>query len=107
MKAYVETLIGKIVVAQSFLDLEVIIVDGDSTDSTASILHWHIEKYSNVIVMHQSNGRNAEARNTGITHARGNYVSFMDSEDLLHPDMIANVPKRICSKSIKMPRCSI
>lgn len=141
VKAYVETLIGKMVVAesetiyleakrpgipqvslvmaaynaeeyivrsidtalaQSFLDLELIIVDDGSTDSTASIIEWYAEKYSDVIGIHQPNGRTPSARNTGITHARGNYIAFMDSDDMLHPTMIANL-----FNSIQSNHCDI
>lgn len=59
---------------QSSLDLEIIIVDDGNTDSTTSIIDWYAEKYSKVIVMHQSNGRTPATGNTRITHARGNYV---------------------------------
>ena len=77
-----------VVLAQSFTDLEVIIVDDGSTDHTLDMLKWYAEEYSNVIVIHQENGGVASARNTGIKHARGEYIGFMDNDDMIHPDMI-------------------
>lgn len=77
--------------AQSFSNLEIIIVDDGSTDATSKILDWYGEKYANVRVIHQENGGVASARNTGIKQASGKYIGFMDNDDMLHPDMIARL----------------
>lgn len=80
-----------VVLAQSFTDLEIIIVDDGSTDGTADMLKWYAEEYSNVIVIHQENGGVASARNTGIKRAGGEYIGFMDNDDMIYPEMIKNL----------------
>lgn len=74
--------------AQTFANLEVIIVDDGSTDSTPNILDWYEEKYPNVKVIHQVNSGTAAARNTGIVQAEGKYIGFMDNDDMIRPDMV-------------------
>ena len=76
------------VLAQSFSELEIIIVDDGSTDHTPDIIEWYARKYLNIRVVHQENSGIAAARNTGIRNANGSYIGFMDSNDMLYPDMI-------------------
>lgn len=74
--------------AQSFTNLEIIIVNDGSTDGTARILSWYAEKYPNVIAIHQENLGAPAARNAGILQASGEYISFLDSDDMIYPDSI-------------------
>lgn len=74
--------------AQSFPDLEIIIVDDGSTDGTLEILEWYAQRYNNVIIIRQENSGPATARNMGIKQANGEYIGFMDSDDMIHPDRI-------------------
>ncbi len=74
--------------AQSFGDMEVIIVDDGSTDGTWNIIQWYKERYPQVKLFCQPNGGQASARNTGISQAAGKYIGFMDNDDMLRPDMI-------------------
>ncbi|MCI8799084.1 MAG: glycosyltransferase [Lachnospiraceae bacterium] len=77
--------------AQSLSDVEIVVVDDGSTDATPGILDWYAERYSNVVVIHQENGGASTARNAGIKSANGSYMEFMDSDDMIHPDMIARL----------------
>ena len=80
-----------VALAQSFSDLEIIIVDDGSKDDTVDIASWYAEKYPNVVAIQQKNAGVGAARNTGIKYARGKYIGFMDSDDMLHPDMISSL----------------
>lgn len=71
---------------QNFKDYEIIIVDDGSTDNTKKIL----EKYQ-VRVIEQNHQGAAAARNTGLKHAVGEYVFFMDSDDTLKKGALANM----------------
>lgn len=74
--------------AQSFTDMELMIVDDGSTDETRKIIQWYEERYPQIKSLSQPNGGQASARNTGIKQAVGDYIGFMDSDDMVRPDMI-------------------
>lgn len=83
--------------AQSFSDLEIIIVDDGSMDRTPDIIDWYARKYPNIQTIHQENKGISEARNTGIKNANGSYIGFMDSNDMLRPDMIGRLYRSVRS----------
>ena len=74
------------VLAQSFDDLEIVVVDDGSTDETADTLHPFLER---IRYIHQEHRGLAAARNTGIRVARGPYVAFLDSDDLWLPEKVS------------------
>lgn len=67
------------ILAQEHQGCEVIVVDDGSTDGTAALL----ERYPDVKVVHQENRGMSTARNRGLDEARGEYILFVDSDDLL------------------------
>lgn len=76
------------VLAQSQVDVEIIAVDDGSADHTSEIIDWYAEKYENVVAIHQGNSGVAAARNAGIEHAKGEYIGFVDADDMIRPCMI-------------------
>ena len=72
--------------AQTFSDIEVILVDDGSPDGCGAICDAYAKSDSRVCVIHQKNGGLSCARNTGIAHARGEYLCFVDSDDYVAPD---------------------
>lgn len=80
VEAYLDQCVES-VVSQTFRDLEIILVDDGSPDRCPAMCDTWAEKDSRVRVVHQRNGGLSAARNTGIQHAAGEYVMFLDSDD--------------------------
>ncbi|MEN6371397.1 MAG: glycosyltransferase [Armatimonadota bacterium] len=77
------------VLAQTYTQLEVILVDDGSPDSCGQICDGYSLADSRVKVIHQENGGLSAARNTGLRHAAGDYIGFVDSDDIIDSDMYA------------------
>ena len=76
------------VVNQTLRDIEIICVDDGSTDSSLEILREYAEKDSRVKVYTQENINAGAARNTGLSNATGEYLSFLDSDDFFELNAI-------------------
>jgi heptose III glucuronosyltransferase len=74
------------ILAQDLSGMEVIVVDDGSTDAGPEILARHAANCPSMRVIRQDNGGLSAARNTGLDHARGEYVAFADSDDYVEPD---------------------
>ena len=75
------------ILAQTLRDIEVILVDDGSTDTSPAICDAYAGKDSRVKVIHKANGHAASARNAGMKIVQGEYVAFVDSDDWISPDM--------------------
>ena len=75
------------VLGQTFRDIEVICVNDGSIDSSLEILHTYAQKDSRVRVIDQERKGIAAARNTGLEIARGQWISFVDSDDAVRQDI--------------------
>lgn len=74
------------VLSQDYPHVELIVVNDGSTDNTAQILSLYGDKIN---VIHQENRGVSAARNTGVSHAAGDYIAFLDSDDIWLPRKIS------------------
>lgn len=86
LESYIEKTLDS-VFAQTYHDLEVIAVDDGSTDETGYVLDRYAEKEIRLHVFHQQNAGVSRARLSGIRAAAGDYIGFVDGDDLIDPDM--------------------
>lgn len=70
------------VLNQDYMDLEIILVDDGSQDSCGAICDEYAKKDKRIKTIHKVNGGASDARNTGISEATGDYVLFLDGDDL-------------------------
>lgn len=75
------------ILASTFQELEVILVNDGSADRSGEICDWYQANYPNVQVIHQVNSGPSFSRNQGMDRAKGEFLAFVDSDDLVHPDM--------------------
>lgn len=88
------------VLSQDYDDYEVVIVDDGSTDKSLSVVERELPKIkrelnvnTNVELIQQENGGPSKARNTGVKHAKGEWLLFLDADDELLPDAL----KKMCA----------
>ena len=81
--------------AQTFRDYECLLIDDGSTDGSGAVCDEFAAKDTRLRVFHIPNGGVAHARNVGLDHARGEYVTFIDSDDGIRPDYLDNLVRCI------------
>ena len=79
------------ILASSYYDLEVILVDDGSPDGAGVICDAYAARDSRVRVIHKENGGLSSARNAGIDNAIGDYITFVDSDDYIDPQIYAHL----------------
>lgn len=70
-------------VRQSYQDIEILLIDDGSTDNSLEVCREYAKKDSRVRVIHKENSGVSDARNLGLDMAKGQYISFCDSDDLV------------------------
>ncbi len=81
------------ILAQTYADIELILVDDGSEDGSARICDKYAAVDKRVKVAHKTNGGVSSARNTGLEIATGTYVGFVDADDYIAPDMYERLVK--------------
>ena len=79
------------IAAQTLEDVQVLLIDDGSKDSSAEICKEFINTHPNFEYYYKENGGTASARNVGLTNARGEYIGFVDSDDWIESNMFATM----------------
>lgn len=83
------------VVNQSYDNLEIIVVNDGSTDDCDELCENYAAKHRNIMILNQKNSGLSSARNSGIKHALGEYLFFLDADDLLHHNAISTLVNNV------------
>lgn len=75
------------IVNQTLKDIQIIIVNDGSQDASGEICQEYSQKHKNISYYYQENAGSAAARNTGLNHAKGEYIGFVDSDDWIELNM--------------------
>lgn len=105
VQAYLDRCVSSIC-KQTFEDLEVILVDDGSPDDCPAMCDAWAGRDLRIRVIHQKNAGAAAARNCGLDHARGQYYSFVDSDDYIEPDMLETLVKALETEQAQMALCN-
>ena len=83
------------VLNQSYKDWELLVIDDGSTDNSCNIVQRYAENDKRICLIEQPNSGACRARNNGIVHARGEYIKFLDADDILEPDCLQEQVEQI------------
>ena len=105
VEAYLERMLESLI-NQTYKNLEIILIDDGSTDSSAKICDKYKKKDKRIVVMHKKNEGVSVARNKGLELARGDYIGFVDSDDVISLDMYERLYNNIISTNADISVCS-
>lgn len=77
------------VIRQTYTNLEILLIDDGSLDNSGKICDEYAQKDERIKVIHKENGGVSSARNVGLDMAKGEYIAFVDSDDLVEKEYIA------------------
>ncbi len=103
---YIEKCVDSIL-AQSYKNLEIILVDDGSNDRSGKISDRYAENDARIKVIHKENGGLSDARNAAIERAKGKYITFVDSDDYIEKDYVEYLYRLLKDNNADMSICSI
>lgn len=95
------------ILSQTFTDFEIILVDDGSPDNSGRICEDYAAKYDCIQVIHQENQGQAAARNHALACASGQWICFVDSDDLIHPGMLEHLYRAIRETNAPVSMCEM
>ena len=105
----VEKFVGRCltsIINQSYTNLEIIVVNDGSTDNSLSVCEEYAAKDGRIKLITQENRGLSGARNTGLRHYTGEYVTFVDSDDWIHQNMIECLYNVLIRHDSEMSLCA-
>ena len=92
--------------AQTWQELEIIVVDDGSPDNSWDIMQEYARRDSRIRPIRQKNGGLSAARNAGVEAARGEWIGFLDSDDYVAPEMYERLYRAAAEQGAQMAVCS-
>ncbi|TQS74120.1 glycosyltransferase [Ornithinibacillus gellani] len=93
------------ILAQTFTDFELILVNDGSTDGSGNLCERYAEQDKRIRVIHKENGGVASSRNIGLQAASGAYIGFVDNDDHIHPAMFETLYRQAKTDDADMVIC--
>lgn len=93
------------ILQQTYIDLEIILIDDGSTDNSGEICDRFASIDSRIKVIHQQNGGAASAKNAGLRAATGKYLAFVDSDDYIECDAFEFMVNEMEQNGVDVVRC--
>lgn len=97
----------KSILKQSYKNFELLLIDDGSTDNSGVICDIYAKKDSRIMVFHKKNEGVSIARNYGLSLAKGKYVQFIDSDDIVDSEMTKKLIRLIEEKNTDMVMCKV
>lgn len=96
----------KSIAAQTYKDLEILLIDDGSTDKSGKMCDDFQQTDSRIKAFHKQNGGLSDARNYGIEHSAGEFISFVDSDDYIDEKMLETLHRLITENDADLAVCS-
>ncbi len=104
IEKYLENCI-KSIINQKYRNLQILLIDDGSTDTSGEICDKYAKIDNRIEVIHKKNGGLADARNSGISLAKGKYISFIDGDDYIYPTFYMDLYYLIKKYSADISEC--
>ena len=94
------------IINQTYKNIEIILIDDGSTDSSGAICDKYALVDSRIHVLHIENSGVSNARNVGLNHATGDYIGFVDSDDYIEPNMYELLLEELIADDVDVVQCN-
>lgn len=94
------------ILAQKFTNYELILVDDGSTDGSSAICDRYAADHAQIHCIHQPNGGHTCARQNGVLQSRGKYITFVDSDDWISPDLCGSMCRIAMETGAEIIHCN-
>ncbi len=95
------------VVYQTYQNIEILLIDDGSTDDSSKICDEYASKYETIKVIHKTNAGVSSARNLGIEISKGEYITFIDSDDTVQSDYVEVMYKNAIQYNTPISCCML